>query len=682
MNLKSLKQNVQGVLTFRKWGRKNYSAFLTLHRVVKISVLSTIYFISVPAVSVAMEKDTSEVKMQYDLDEIEVSAQRAPALYSQVARIVSVIERKEIESAPVQSVPELLEYIAGVDVRQRGTEGVQSDVSIRGGTFDQMLILLNGVNITDPQTGHHNLNLPVGLSQVERIEILEGPAARVYGPNAFSGAINIVTRSPNTKNLRLEVGAGSFGYFNSNLSGTFFTGKINHLVSLERKTSNGYIDNTDFGASNLYYSGFWDSEKGKVMFQFGISGKEFGANSFYTPKYPNQFEQTKTLFSSMKWESASALHLTPVVYYRRHHDRFELFRENPPAWYTTHNYHLTDVYGMNLNSWFRWEGGKTSFGAEFRSENILSNVLGEDLESQKKVPREEAYFTKSKSRNTVSGFFEHIFYYKGWIFSGGLLANHISESGLGWKFFPGVEISARVFPAIKVFGSYNTSLRMPTFTDLYYTGPTNIGNPELKPEKSASIEGGLKWDYPFIQGHWVAFYRQGKDIIDWVKSESEDLWQPQNLTRVNSLGTEILAQINLKKKFGDTFPNRVSISYFYNHLEKEKIDLISNYVLDNIKNKMVGSINQSVTKNISLDLKLIYQDREGAYTQFVNEDWGSEVQYDPFWTFDAKIVYARQNLNLYVSVNNLFDVSYFDIGNVAQPGRWVKTGIFYRLDFN
>jgi iron complex outermembrane receptor protein len=245
-----------------------------------------------------------------------------------------------------------------------------------------------------------------------------------------------------------------------------------------------------------------------------------------------------------------------------------------------------------------------------------------------------------------------------------------------------MEVSARVFPAIKVFGSYNTSLRMPTFTDLYYTGPTNIGNSELKPEKSASIEGGLKWDHPFIQGHWVVFSRQGKDIIDWVKSENEDLWQPQNLTRVNSLGTEILAQINLKKKFGDAFPNRVSISYFYNHLEKEKIDLISNYVLDNIKNKLVGSVNQSITKNISLDFKLIYQDREGTYTQFVNEDWGSEVQYEPFWTFDAKIVYAWQNLNLYVSVNNLFDVSYFDIGNVAQPGRWVKTGIFYRLDFN
>jgi len=167
--------------------------------------------------------------MGYDLDEIEVSAQRSPALYSQVARIVSVIERKEIEASPAQSVQDLLEYVAGIDVRQRGAEGVQADVSIRGGTFDQTLILLNGINITDPQTGHHNLNIPVSLSQIERIEILEGPAARVYGPNAFSGAINIVTLQNDSKSVRLQLSGGSFGYFENYLMGIL---KILILTSL------------------------------------------------------------------------------------------------------------------------------------------------------------------------------------------------------------------------------------------------------------------------------------------------------------------------------------------------------------------------------------------------------------------------------------------------------------------
>ena len=319
----NFKQSAQSILTFKKWGRKSYSLFLVLKQTVKISVLSVAYFVSTPLISMACEQDTTEVKMQFDLDEIEVSAQRSPALYSQVARIISVIGRKEIEAAPAQSIQELLEYVAGVDVRQRGAEGVQADVSIRGGTFDQTLILLNGINITDPQTGHHNLNLPISLNQVERIEVLEGPAARIYGPNAFSGAINIVTKQLGEKNIKLSFGGGSFGFFDAGLSGSFKTGELNHSVAVNRKSSKGYIDNIDFVISNIFYSNQINIEKGRFSFQVGAAEKGFGANSFYTPKYPNQYEETKTLFTSVKWESSSKFHLTPVVYWRRHQDRFE-----------------------------------------------------------------------------------------------------------------------------------------------------------------------------------------------------------------------------------------------------------------------------------------------------------------------------------------------------------------------
>ncbi len=676
-----LKQNAQSILTFKKWGRKNYSLFLSLKRTVKISVLSVAYLISTPVISIATEQDTTEVKMQYDLDEIEVSAHRSPTLFSQVARIISVIESKEIEATPAQSIQDMLEYIAGVDVRQRGVEGVQADVSIRGGTFDQTLILLNGINITDPQTGHHNLNLPISLSQVERIEILEGPAARIYGPNAFSGAINIVTRQSGKKSVSLFLGGGSFGLFNSNLSGSFKTGNLQHTIALNRKSSKGYIDNTDFRISNIYYSNQLIAEKGKFSFQVGASNKGFSANSFYTPKYPNQYEETKTLFTSAKWESNSKLHLTPVIYWRRHQDRFELFRDNPASWYKNHNYHLTNVFGGNLNSWFQWKLGKTAFGVEFRSENILSNVLGEEMDAPQNVPGEDAVFTKSSSRNTVSAFFEHALYINKWTVSAGLMSNYISESDLGINLFPGIDVSYNITSAFKIYSSYNTSLRMPTFTDLYYSGPTNIGNPDLKPEKSATIEGGLKLNRNFIQGHAAVFYRQGKNIIDWVKMDNDEVWQPQNLTQLNSLGTEMQIQFNLRKQLGSPFPNKIILSYFYNKVEKENLDFISNYVLDNLKYKFVGSINQSITKNITVDFKVLFQDREGTFTEFVDNDWGNEIEYKPFWLFDAKVNYNWNDLNIFVSVNNIFDLSYNDIGDVVQPGRWIKAGISYKINF-
>jgi iron complex outermembrane receptor protein len=680
--MKSLrfKQHAQARLTFKRWGRKNYSVFSTLRKMVVISVLSVTYLLSAPATTLATETDTTEVKMQYDLDEIEVSAQRSPALYSQVARVISVLERKEIEAIPAQSVQDLLEYVAGVDVRQRGAEGVQADVSIRGGTFDQTLILLNGINITDPQTGHHNLNLPVSLSEVERIEVLEGPAARIYGPNAFSGAINIITRQPSDNLLRAALSAGSFGYLNANLSGSFATGNFHHLLAANHKTSDGYISNTDFNISNLFYSNHVATNRGKFNFQSGYSQKGFGANSFYTAAYPNQFEQTKTLFSSIKWQSSSKMHLTPSVYWRRHQDRFELFRNNPASWYKGHNYHLTNTYGLNLNSWFQWKYGKTAFGLEGRKEHILSNVLGEEMENSKPVPGEDALFTKSKARNTVAVFFEHVYYINNLSLGAGVMANYITESDLGINFFPGVDIGYYFFPELKLFCSYNTALRMPTFTDLYYAGPTNIGNPDLEPEKSATLDGGLKWNSKLISGQMAVFYRQGKDIIDWVKQNEDEKWQAQNLTRLNSLGAEIQTQVKLKDYFGGHLPNTVYFSFFYNSLQKEDFNYISNYALDNLRLKFVGAINQSIHKNIELSLNVTFQDREGSYTSYQNSSPGQQVAYDPFCLFDGKINYRKKGFGAFVSVNNIFDRKFNDIGNVQQPGRWLKLGVSYQLN--
>jgi vitamin B12 transporter len=682
MKGKGFRKSAQEVLIFSKWKRKSYSLFQTMNRVVVISVLATAYLLSVPAITIATEQDTTEIKMKYDLDEIEVSAQRSPALYSQVARIVSVIERKEIETSPVQSVQDLLEYVAGVDVRQRGAEGVQADVSIRGGTFDQTLILLNGINITDPQTGHHNLNIPVSLSQIERIEILAGPAARIYGPNAFSGAINIITRQTNSNSVSLQLSTGSFGYFDADLSGSFKTGKLQNSLSLNKKLSDGYIENTDFDMFNLFYSNQLFIEKGKMSFQLGLSEKGFGANSFYTPKYPNQYEETKSIISSVKWESNSKLHLTPVIYWRRHQDRFELFRDNPPSWYTTHNYHLTNTYGGILNSWIQSKLGKSAFGIEFRSENIRSNVLGEVMDLPVKVPGEDAEFTKSKTRNAISGFVEHVYYSANWTLSAGLLSNFISESTMGINFFPGIDVSFNISSSLKVFTSFNTSLRLPTFTDLYYQGPTNIGNPDLNPEKSATLEGGFKLNSSLFQGYLIGFYRKGNDIIDWVKINDTDKWQPQNLTQLNSFGSEFQIQLNLNKHFGHNLPNKIYFNYLYVNLEKENLNFISYYVLDHLKHKFVGSVNQTLFNNFIFDLKVLFQDREGTYTLFENGNWGNEIDYDPFWILDGKVSYLKKNLELYISVNNILDLDYVDIGNIKQPGRWTKFGISYRLSFD
>ena len=261
------------------------------------------------------------------------------------------------------------------------------------------------------------------------------------------------------------------------------------------------------------------------------------------------------------------------------------------------------------------------------------------------------------------------------------MANYISNSDLGVNFFPGIDLSYKIFEGGKFFASYNTSLRMPTFTDLYYQGPTNIGNPDLEPERSGTIEGGFKMYSILFRGHTVVFYRKGKDIIDWVKEdENSEVWQPQNLTEINNLGVELESQFLFRNKFGNQYPN-LTISYLFNNLEKGEADFISNYALDNLKHKCVISLNQQLLNNLLLDLRMVYQDRNGTYTKFEETNPVGEVAYDPFFTVDGKLNYQLKKVTFFASVNNIFDIGYNDIGNVIQPGRWFKAGITYQLDF-
>ncbi|HEY3369671.1 MAG TPA: TonB-dependent receptor plug domain-containing protein, partial [Prolixibacteraceae bacterium] len=408
------------MITFKRWGRKAYSLFSVLKQPIRIGVLLAVYTsVSEPELLFA-QTDSSKVSMEYNLDEVEVSAQRAPVAFSQVARIVSVITREQIEAAPVHSLQELLEYALSVDVRQRGVQGVQADISVRGGSFDQTLILLNGINVSDPQTGHHSLDLPISFKNIQRIEILEGPAARVFGPNAFSGAINIITTSEGDSNVKLDISGGQHQLADINASGHLQNGNWSQFMAFNHMSSDGYIDNTDFKTWNAFYQAKLNTKPGTLDFQAGRSNKAFGANSFYTATYPNQFEATKTTFASLKFETGTKIHLTPSIYWRRHQDRFELFRNNPASWYTGHNYHLTDVFGSNLNAWVKSALGKTAFGAEIRSENVWSNVLGEALTTPIEVPGESGhFFTKSYSRTSISYFAEHSIYLKNLSISAG-----------------------------------------------------------------------------------------------------------------------------------------------------------------------------------------------------------------------------------------------------------------------
>ena len=201
--------NQRKALRFRHFSRKGYALFACLGRVVTIGVLSVATLQSASAASddfssttEATDDNHQKVDKEAMLDDVEVTGSRAPLALGQAARMVTVLSREEIQAAPVQSINDLLKYTVGVDVRQRGPIGAQTDVSIRGGTSEQITILLNGINICDPQTGHNAFDFPCDISDIERIEVLEGPAGRVYGTSSLLGAINIVTKSGERREVR------------------------------------------------------------------------------------------------------------------------------------------------------------------------------------------------------------------------------------------------------------------------------------------------------------------------------------------------------------------------------------------------------------------------------------------------------------------------------------------------
>ncbi len=424
--------------------------------------------------------DTARPERVVTTDEVVVTAARVPMLWSEAGRMLTVIGKEEIANAPARSIQDLLEYAVNVDVRQRGNFGVQSDISMRGGTFDQTLILLNGIKINDPQTGHHNMNLPIELDNVERIEILQGPASRVYGPNAFSGAINIITNSAGRRNLHLSLSEGEYNTYSAAAGGCFNLGRVNNYVSFTKKNSEGYMPNTDYNLANFFYRAGTRLAGGTLEAQAGYTDKAFGANSFYSAKYPDQFERTRTTFATIKYTAGTGLRFTPSLYWRRHNDKFELFRNAAPSWYKNHNYHRTDVLGGGANLSYISDLGTTSAGVEVRYEGILSNVLGKPLSTPISVPGEGgAMFTRSDSRVNTSLFLEHSVTAGICSASFGVMLN--DNTAFGFKAFPGMDVNLKITGGASVFASANKALRIPTFTDLYYSAPNMTAYPAPSP---------------------------------------------------------------------------------------------------------------------------------------------------------------------------------------------------------
>ena len=679
--------NQRKALRFRQFTRKGYALFACLGRVVTIGVLSVATLKSAAATTAddvtVTDGNTASVVVSDDtidkeawLDDVEVTGSRAPLALGQAARMVTVLSREEIQAAPVQSINDLLKMAVGVDVRQRGPIGAQTDVGIRGGTSEQITILLNGINICDPQTGHNAFDLPCDISDIVRIEVLEGPAGRVYGTSSLVGAINIVTQGAKSEEreagqAQVHLKGGSFGYLDAGGGLRLPTlGKgLTMGLSASYTHSDGYSRaksgalNSDYHGGKAFYQGGYSTNDLQLSWHAGLSIKGFGSNTFYSARYDEQYEKTTKLYTAIKGETKGWFHFSPSVYWNRSYDRFELIRGLEDK--VPFNYHRTDVFGVNLNSWFDWVLGRTAFGAEFRNEDIVSSNLGEVLNEP------FSHYKVGLNRSNLSFHLEHNILLRRFTLSTGFIAVKNTWNQMPFKLYPGIDASYRIGTNWKIYASYNSSLRMPSFTELYYSVGGHKADKYLKPEELHAVEGGVKYQSRLLSVKAGVFHHHQRNTIDWVMDtrEADPVWHSVNHTKVNTTGVEASATLNTQFS---TF----NLSYCYLHQDKDLEEhLQSQYSLEYLRHKLTASVDLKLTQQLALTVKYRYQDRMGSYT-----DTDGQIQpYHPYSVVDARLAWDADTYSIYIAGNNLTCHRYVDYGNVRQPGLWLTVGAKYHI---
>lgn len=581
------------------------------------------------------------------LNEVIIQENRIQMPFSKQSRNISLVDRQQIETTPGRSLQEVLSFVPGVDVRQRGVTGVQADIGIRGGSFEQTLMLLNGIKLSDPQTGHHMMNIPVPLVNIDRIEVLKGPASRIFGQNAYAGAINVITSLGDKKSLRLQGYGGDFGMKGINLAGSLPVGKYKQNLAVSYDESSGHQYNSDYQVSNIFYEGGLDlNSKNSIRGMLGYTDRTFGANGFYTSAFPDQWESIQTTLGALSHTfNSGAFVLNTRMYGRRNSDEYRL-RRNEPEFYQ--NIHTSDVFALETNGSYKSKLGVTGFGVELRKEQIESNNLGDHERALAGIFLEQMVNLGEKTDIRA-----------------GVYSNYYSE--YGWKHFPGMEVGFQATKAIRLYSGIGSSFRIPTYTDLFYVGPTNIGNPDLKPEQARSFEFGGKWTHSNWRGELVYFNRYSESVIEWMRISPNQPWKPQNFNEVAFNGIEASANYRVN-------PNGRSIQvkelmFSYNFIDANfttQKGLESRYALTALRNQVIGGIVVGFGEKVEWNTKMRYVER---------------ISLDPYFVLDMRVDYNRLGkLGFFAETSNITNTDYIEAGTVQMPGRWFRAGIMVNLE--
>jgi len=566
-----------------------------------------------------------------DLERIVITRQGAHLLPSYS------LESDDLENFPSDSPLETLSYLP-LDLQSRSPKGsIQTDFSLRGSTFQGVLMLMDGQRINDPQTAHYNSDIPLTEEDIKRIEVIPGVSSSVFGPDAIGGAVNIILKKPQSKKMVLKLKGGQY----QTASGLFsISDKIDNLgirLSLENQESKGFYYDTDFKKfiSSLNFS--LDIPDGDFNTSLGYQEKEFGAYDFYTPGlgYPSK-EWTKTYLLNTGFNlDKEGLIIKPNFLWRRHYDKFMLDKTQGRSTYLNH--HRTDIYTPNI--YLQKEIGilgRVGSGIEYGEEKINSTNLGKHNRKHKSI-----FMDESKDLNDK--------------LSLGLSFRTDDFDSFEQAHTGSTNLRYRVSEKNSIHLGISRSMRIPSFTELYYSDPTTLGNASLSAEKSLNYQTGYNYKKEKLSAGFTFFFRQEEDFIDWIKrTPAQAKWQVENITKAEVSGIENYFRLKINPI--------LTLDSNYTFINKRIND--RGYIYKYGPNYTKHLINNIFSFNLPFGI------------QAVELTYKKKPSRRGWFLLNPRLSYNLNKISqLFVEISNLLNVEYQEIEGIPQPKRWVEGGL-------
>ncbi|GAL60690.1 TonB-dependent receptor plug domain-containing protein [Algibacter lectus] len=584
-------------------------------------------------------------QQKQDLDTIVVASTRINLPFKENSRTINIISAEAIKNSAANNIADLLQQVAGIDVRRRGTAGSQADLYIRGGSFDQTLLLIDGVKMNDVQTGHHTMNAALPIEVIERIEIIKGPAARIFGQNAFNGAINIVTKKELNNTVSVKAETGSFGQLNAGVTIATDLENSSHIVHVDKMSSAGYRYNTDYDNSNFFVKSVFNKDKKAIEMIATFQERKFGANGFYARESgTDQYEETQNSLIAFSTQfKTENLTIKPRIYWKRNQDEYVYLRNDPTVY---RNLHISNKIGAEVNGSYRSKAGITGFGIDMSEDFITSNNLGD------------------RDRFMTTLFLEHKFKAldNKLDITPGVAVTYFSD--FDFYAFPGLDVGYKISDAVKAYGNIGYTYRIPTYTDLFYNDPSTAGNPDLEVEEAFAQEIGIKYFSPRFSGSVAVYNRDAQNLIDFIRpNTTETVYTATNITEVNTKGFEVDAAYNFKL---NTFNQTLAVGY--NFLEDDILNQnkeLSRYSLNTLKHHFTTRLSTQLFKNVSHNIIYKHAQRTTG---------------DSYNVWDASLVVNVKQLEFTVTASNIFNADYIEAGFVPMPPSNILFGMRYSLN--